>query len=444
MIARRLPTMRLAAILLAAMAAWIAAPRDALAIPAFARRYQTACSTCHVQYPKLNAYGDAFRRNGYQLPGGADLEGLRQEPLVLVPEERRALFPSTDFPSDLTQYPPIAIWLRGEIPIYPDAATRPKGTPAISFSKVYGGATVLIGARLFEDVSIFGEAGIATTGAFLGRAFVSVSNLFTKSVLNVRAGQFEPQIFSFSSYRQIAGPAYWIVTLAPPIGAFTLEPYVRGIDVSGTLGGRVGYDAAWVQGVEGAYGAEPAVEAPRDGYAHLYVKLGGARLDGLERPGLLSGRVDRWVQIGAFGYAGVHDALPDADAAAMTMSKTPPPTQRDVLYKTGGDVNARIGPVELLLAAAWEHHDFEKAGTGARAEGLAEITVRVFPWLVAGLRGEDEATVSGFARRRITPMLSVHPRINLKTQAWVSVEENGALYQGFHVTEIHLGASAAL
>ena len=35
------------------------------AIPAFARKYKTSCATCHTGYPKLNAFGDAFRRNGY-------------------------------------------------------------------------------------------------------------------------------------------------------------------------------------------------------------------------------------------------------------------------------------------------------------------------------------------------------------------------------------------
>ena len=39
------------------------------AIPAFARRYETSCTTCHVLPPKLNAFGVAFKNNGYQIPG---------------------------------------------------------------------------------------------------------------------------------------------------------------------------------------------------------------------------------------------------------------------------------------------------------------------------------------------------------------------------------------
>ena len=51
------------------VAAWLAAA-PARAIPAFARRYQTACTACHVQPPRLNSFGLAFRANGYRIPSG--------------------------------------------------------------------------------------------------------------------------------------------------------------------------------------------------------------------------------------------------------------------------------------------------------------------------------------------------------------------------------------
>lgn len=47
--------------------------RDAQAIPAFARKYDFACSVCHVpSFPKLNDFGNLFRDHGYQL--GIDQE----------------------------------------------------------------------------------------------------------------------------------------------------------------------------------------------------------------------------------------------------------------------------------------------------------------------------------------------------------------------------------
>ncbi len=36
------------------------------AIPAFARKYDTSCQTCHVSsFPKLNDFGNRFRDRGY-------------------------------------------------------------------------------------------------------------------------------------------------------------------------------------------------------------------------------------------------------------------------------------------------------------------------------------------------------------------------------------------
>lgn len=49
----------------------------AYGIPAFARKYQTSCATCHVAFPKLNAFGESYRRNGFQFPEGTDLEYIK-------------------------------------------------------------------------------------------------------------------------------------------------------------------------------------------------------------------------------------------------------------------------------------------------------------------------------------------------------------------------------
>ena len=35
------------------------------AIPAFSRKYQTSCTTCHNNYPELNDFGEAFKKRGF-------------------------------------------------------------------------------------------------------------------------------------------------------------------------------------------------------------------------------------------------------------------------------------------------------------------------------------------------------------------------------------------
>jgi hypothetical protein len=56
------------ALLLAAAAGWLL-PGQAQAVPAYARRYDTKCETCHSPLPpRLNNTGEVFRRWGFRLP----------------------------------------------------------------------------------------------------------------------------------------------------------------------------------------------------------------------------------------------------------------------------------------------------------------------------------------------------------------------------------------
>ena len=46
-------------------------PVQAQALPVFAHRYGLTCQACHTTVPHLNAFGQAFLRNGFQLPQAA-------------------------------------------------------------------------------------------------------------------------------------------------------------------------------------------------------------------------------------------------------------------------------------------------------------------------------------------------------------------------------------
>ncbi|HPF36519.1 MAG TPA: hypothetical protein P5571_05585 [Candidatus Krumholzibacteria bacterium] len=43
-------------------------PRDAEAIPAFARRWKVSCTTCHAPFPRLKEFGEEFAGNGFTIP----------------------------------------------------------------------------------------------------------------------------------------------------------------------------------------------------------------------------------------------------------------------------------------------------------------------------------------------------------------------------------------
>lgn len=68
----------------------VATPADRAPIPYFARRYGVACETCHAIPPKLNAFGEDFRRRGYRAP---TLEPGRTVPLAVWASSRYDALP---------------------------------------------------------------------------------------------------------------------------------------------------------------------------------------------------------------------------------------------------------------------------------------------------------------------------------------------------------------
>jgi hypothetical protein len=72
--------------------ALLAIASTAHAVPAFARKYQTSCQTCHIVFPKLNAFGEAFRLRGYRLPGETE-EMVKQPPVSLGAPAYKKLWP---------------------------------------------------------------------------------------------------------------------------------------------------------------------------------------------------------------------------------------------------------------------------------------------------------------------------------------------------------------
>ena len=99
MISLRGPIRRAAAAVFVAFAV-LGTADTASAIPAFARKYQTSCQTCHAMFPKLNAFGEAFRLRGYRMPGETE-DMVKQPPTSLGAPAYKRLWPQAIWPSDL-------------------------------------------------------------------------------------------------------------------------------------------------------------------------------------------------------------------------------------------------------------------------------------------------------------------------------------------------------
>src|SRR2546430_7161892 len=78
------------------------------AIPAFSRQYGTSCSTCHVDFPKLNDVGKAFKDAGFKFPKD-DETFIKIPPVMLGAPAQAEMWPHTIFPGTIPGMPPIGL-----------------------------------------------------------------------------------------------------------------------------------------------------------------------------------------------------------------------------------------------------------------------------------------------------------------------------------------------
>src|ERR1700690_4545145 len=78
------------------------------AIPAFSRQYGTSCSTCHVDFPKLNDFGTAFKDAGFKFPKD-DETFIKVPPVMLGSPAQKELWPHTIWPGTIPGIPQIGL-----------------------------------------------------------------------------------------------------------------------------------------------------------------------------------------------------------------------------------------------------------------------------------------------------------------------------------------------
>src|SRR5450759_554345 len=81
---------------------------SSFAIPAFSRQYGTSCTTCHVDFPKLNDFGKAFKDAGFKFPKD-DETFIKVPPVMLGAPAQKELWPHTVFPGTIPGLPPIGL-----------------------------------------------------------------------------------------------------------------------------------------------------------------------------------------------------------------------------------------------------------------------------------------------------------------------------------------------
>ena len=389
----------LAAFLSVFAAALLAYPRPSVAIPAFARKYETSCLTCHSVYPRLTPFGEAFRRNGYRFPG-VDTDFIKQGQIVLGQEAYKKTFPNSVWPAGIPASVPLAIGFNGQGVWYPKStASVPRANNGTAFvlDDLVKEGHVWAGASLDDSMTLWAELTFAGGGADVEHAQILFNDLVgPQHAFNLVVGKGFPTLASFGPHSSYLGDAR--ITTVPVTGMFqsngaalsgdpfTLVDNYTGLEVTGVLGaGRVDYSA----GVSNGKNSTGSLVNSENAYAHVGFKLGGMRLDGEGDKGpkdaMRPWAEDALTLDGFWYHSRENFAVPGTSPAVNT---------GDTSTTYGGTARAQLGSLELDLGAYTQKHDRGWIDTTGALAPLkadvewAELSYVLFPWMVPAIRVE--------------------------------------------------------
>ncbi|MFN3476710.1 MAG: hypothetical protein ACK4Z6_04035 [Candidatus Methylomirabilales bacterium] len=376
---------------------------EAGAIPAFARKYQTSCSTCHVMFPKLNAFGEAFRLNGYQIPAPeGDEPYIKDKPLQLEAPAWKQLWPQAIWPGTIPGMPPIAIRFINHLEISQED-TRPFRTNFEFPHEI----EPLLGGTFGDDFGFFGQIEFKHPNAMaLQQAFLKIQDPLTNIGLPVPERAFNLWVGKFDlnylpSYRNFTRvfrvhPLWGNKRLSDlklinpdtlkDISAknrFRHQDFQPAVEANGILFKRFGYSFGLAQGQEEVFDTNNH----KDLYYTVRLKLGGRALDG-SLPGVevpivappTGGWVDNAISIEHFGYFGQFRVKPA------------PNRIEDDFSRFGVALNWTFQNLDLAVGYVFGHHDNPFAPDSFQGVDYRSPFVKAeymfLPWLMGTLRWE--------------------------------------------------------
>lgn len=344
--------------------------READAIPVFARKYKTSCATCHTAFPKLNAFGQAFRRLGYHFPGGQDAMMVKEKPVSMGADAYKQLWPKAIWPGDIPSTAPIALLLESEVTVNSTADQT-----NVDFSGMMGEMEVLAGGTLGDNINFLSSVEIGHDGVDIEMGYLGFFNLLPEAVLNMKVGQLPPEVMFITTHRRF-GPDYWITTRTVGDNEWSLEDSQKGFEASGILGkSRFAYNVGLVEG-------SGNIQNPfKEPYLHIAYKFGGLPYNGVAKNSGISGQQgwgDNSLQIGGFTYLGKSELRPGFQDRFQILGTDAAFTWQNL--KVNAAFSFRKDNQPFLY----------QPGADARINNLfLEGDYLIYPWLIPSLRYEN-------------------------------------------------------
>ncbi|MBA4407028.1 hypothetical protein C0389_07130 [bacterium] len=378
------------------------------AIPAFARKYKTSCTTCHVAIPKRNLFGEAFRRNGYVMPL-SDARLVKEKPIALGAEAWKELWPDAIWPGFIPESFPIAAI--SIMRVNYDIQKTSKGN-RIEFAMPLL-LNLVFGGTFGEDVAFFGEWAAYAAGqnaAGLQRLFFQFNNVIGKeNLLNIRVGRFEPGITDGYTGTQRLTLGYPLTIDYDAAGSWKPRDPQSGIELNGIYGHHIYYAAGIVNG-ESKTISDPTDH--KDAYFRLAYQIGKDGFDGKDTS-YESKNFQSWynsISFGAFTYWGSRNKIPLSDGSNYD----------NQFRRYGFDVDLQFSNLDLRGGIIFGQddnpdNDFKSLESNAL---FAEADYSFYPWLIGALRVEKANSWKGNNDKdkyiNIIPHLTILFRANVR------------------------------
>ncbi len=446
MIVRRTATVRLLSrrllpAALGLLVAQVLVPPDARAIPAFARKYQTSCSTCHNNFPELNDFGEAFKKNGFKFPKD-DETFVKEPPVLLGAKAQRMVFPKAVYPGELPGSLPLGFRYSGFAAYN---SKQPLALGVLPRTDLFSPNTftVISAGSLGSDLSFWIDDDISTGGSGadggLGDGYLKVNDLghylrLPKDTLNLRFGQFEMDL-PFTQARTINPTDYDIYDQAGVAGKLgtTNNPFVLGAPQRGIEIGGYPNDGnfEWsISALDGSNDSPPARNS-KDVYVRVSQRFNLERDEGVRKEVQAAGptgpRDHTSIRVGGFYYYG-RNAL-NTDGTLFPGF----PTIHEPFYRAGGDLRFKYRNLELWALGMYgrDQNLIPDTTTGfvlhstpvTFSGGFAEAEYWFYPWLIGIMRYDAVNSPTDFlnglsrhnTRNRFSPGAQILIRANIKT-----------------------------
>lgn len=376
-------------------------PDRADAIPAFARRYQTSCTTCHVLIPKLNAFGIAFRNNGYRIPPN-DEKFVKTPDVPLGAPAWKRLWPDAIWPGGIPGLAPLAFR------IFSDVVVNPSTTAKVNF--IFPNEfEILAGGTAGDNISYWGELEITSGDRIdLARAFVQIDHIGGSTLANLIVGRYELRAVPFSRFHRRLTPSDFTASEFRHVsGGFDFRTRQAGFEFWGAQSGAKGRGGVeYAVGIVNGNGPFADNNTSKDLYYRLSYKVGGFGVTGSTEETEELQQTNNWrddsVKVGTFGYFG--KGLFD--------------NKEDEFWRLGGDVDLFIRDlnVSTVILRGRDEMTATHVATDFTAASI-EANYVVKPWILAILRYDTVLRDNATDVKRWVPAVAIAIRANVRVVA---------------------------